>query len=79
MKEEIMMSCDNCSGGYREDEELYVYDQCCENCRYYCDWEDERQKGCRYYARDDYERMPETHWCYQWRGKKGRHGRYGDS
>jgi len=74
-----MMSCDNCSGGYREDEELYVYDQCCENCRYYCDWEDERQKGYRYYARDDYERMPETHWCYQWRGKKGRHGRYGDS
>ena len=28
-------AADNYPRGYREDEELYVYDQCCENCRFY--------------------------------------------
>ena len=31
--------------GYREDEELYVYDQSCQNCRYYCDWDDKGRHG----------------------------------
>ena len=47
-----------------------AYDQCCENCRYYCGWGEERQRGCKLYTRDDYERFPKTRWCYQWKGKK---------
>ena len=63
--------------GYDTDEEMYVYDQCCENCRYYCSWGEKSQRGCKFYARDDYERFPKSHWCYQWKGKKqSRHERY---
>ena len=71
-------SCDEeQEDGYDTDEEMYVYDQCCENCRYYCGWGEERQRGCKLYTRDDYERFPKTRWCYQWKGKKqSRHERY---
>ena len=80
-EEETDMSYDNYSDEYRgdrsrsydgfcADEEMYVYDQCCENCRYYCGWGEERQRGCKLYTRDDYERFPKTRWCYQWKGKK---------
>ena len=31
---------------YEENEEMYVYDQSCENCRYYCGWGEEGQRGC---------------------------------
>lgn len=77
-------SCDEGHGdGYDTDEEMYVYDQCCENCRYYCGWGEKSQRGCKFYARDDYERFPKSHWCYQWKGIKksrsGRYGRYDDS
>lgn len=90
---ETDMSYDDFSDGYRDryidrdgfgtDEEMYVYDQCCENCRYYCGWGEERQRGCKLYTRDDYERFPKSRWCYQWKGKKQSHcekynERYGD-
>ena len=91
---ETDMSYDDFSGRYRDDrtssydgfgtdEEMYVYDQCCENCRYYCGWGEEKQRGCKLYTRDDYERFPKSRWCYQWKGKKqSRHERcserYGD-
>ena len=84
------MSYDNYSGGYADrcrtgieyaDEEMYVYDQCCENCRYYCGWGEKRDRGCKLYSRDEYERFPKTHWCYQWKGERrqqSRRSRYGD-
>ena len=66
----------NNSGGfsqrYRADEEMYVYDQCCQNCRYWCDWDfDNSQNGCKNYSREDYERKPESNWCVDWKGKRG--------
>ena len=54
----------------RSDEEMYVYDQCCENCRYYCDWEDEENNGCKHYSRPDYQQHPPSHWCCDWKGKR---------
>ena len=67
---------------YEENEEMYVYDQSCENCRYYCGWGEEGQRGCKFYTRDDYERFPKSHWCYQWKGIKGKrkphHGRHNE-
>lgn len=60
--------------GYREDEELYVYDQCCENCRFYCDWDDDEHNGCKNYGREDYQQHPQSHWCCDWKGR-GRGGR----
>ena len=62
-------------GGYREDEEMYVYDQSCDNCRYYCDWECREENGCRNFSREDYEQYPESHWCCDWRGNS-RSGRW---
>ena len=58
-------------GGYREDEELYVYDQSCSNCRYYCDWDDDEEyNGCRNYRRPDYQKYPESSWCCDWKGRR---------
>ena len=56
--------------GYREDEEMYVYDQSCDNCRFYCDWDDEENNGCRNYGRPDYEKYPRSHWCCDWKGRR---------
>lgn len=54
---------------YVPEEELYVYDQCCENCRYWCGWDPEEEKrGCKKYSRPDYERMPAGRWCVDWKG-----------
>ena len=65
-------------GSYEEydhsDEELYVYDQCCENCRFYCDWDDDEHNGCKNYGREDYKQYPQSHWCCDWKGR-GRGGR----
>ena len=58
--------------GYRAEEEMYVFDQCCQNCRYYCDYGDEDEIGCKYKRRDDYEQHPASNWCVDWR--KGRCG-----
>ena len=58
--------------GYREDEEMYVYDQSCENCRFYCDWDDKENNGCKNFSREDYEQYPKTHWCCDWKGRRGR-------
>ena len=55
---------------YREDEELYVYDQSCQNCRYYCDWDDKEHNGCKYFSREDYEQYPRSNWCCDWRGRR---------
>lgn len=58
--------------GYRDDEEMYVYDQCCQNCRYYCDWDPEKElNGCKNYGREDYKQHEETGWCMDWKGKRG--------
>ena len=54
---------------YEPEEELYVYDQCCENCRYYADY-CESESGCRNVDREDYEVRPKTHWCCDWKGKR---------
>lgn len=60
------------SQGYRADEEMYVYDQCCQNCRYCCDWDfDKSQNGCKNYSREDYEQKPESNWCMDWKDKRG--------
>jgi len=50
------------------DQELYVYDQCCKNCRY-CD----ESTGCRNYNREDYTPFPESGWCMDWKGNGGRY------
>lgn len=62
----------NFSNGYRSDEELYVYDQCCQNCRYYCDWDEDEYNGCKNYGRPDYKQYEDTDWCVDWKGKRGR-------
>ena len=54
---------------YRSDEEMYVYDQCCQNCRYYCDWDDQKHNGCKNLGREDYEQYPKSNWCLDWKGK----------
>ena len=51
------------------DDELYVYDQCCRNCRYYCDWDSPEENGCKLYGRPDYEQYPENSWCFDWKGR----------
>ncbi len=57
--------------GYRSDEDMYVYDQSCQNCRYYCDWDEEDQNGCKNYEREDYEQHPRSNWCCDWKRKRG--------
>ena len=57
---------------YRPDGELYVYDQFCDNCRFYCDWDDEEHNGCKNYDRPDYEQYPQSNWCCDWKSKRGR-------
>ena len=54
------------------DEELYVYDQCCQNCRY-CGGEGAGDVGCGKRDREDYTPFPKTNWCMDWKGKGGRH------
>ena len=53
-------------GGYEDydhsDQELYVDDQCCDNCRYF------NGGICNKYDREDYEEEPESGWCDEWRG-----------
>ena len=55
---------------YVPEEELYVYDQCCENCIYYCNWDEDEENGCKNYDRPDYEKHPAGGWCCDWRGKR---------
>ena len=55
---------------YVPEEELYVYDQCCENCIFYCDWDEDEENGCKNYDRPDYEKHPAGGWCCDWRGKR---------
>lgn len=46
------------------DQELYVYDQCCENCRYfYIGCSTTEKYGCRSH--------PESNWCEDWKGYGG--------
>ena len=53
-----------------ENEEVYVYDQRCENCVYYCDWGCEEDHGCKYYDRPEYEKYPACDWCCDWTDKR---------
>ena len=48
---------------------MYVYDQCCENCIFYCDWDIDAENGCKNYDRPDYEKHPACGWCCDWKGK----------
>lgn len=60
------------SSEYNYEREVYVDDQCCQNCRYWCDWDpDESQNGCKKYGREDYEQKPVSNWCMDWQGKSG--------
>ena len=63
-----------CYGGPRPDygyeKEVYVDDQCCVNCRYWCSWDPlESGNGCKNYGREDYERKPRSRWCVDWKGR----------
>ncbi len=69
--------CGNDCGGrggrrldYGYEKEIYVDDQCCGNCRYWCSWEPmESGNGCKNYGREDYERKPRSQWCVDWKGR----------
>lgn len=45
------------------DQELYVYDQCCQNCRYCGDGYE-----CENYDRENYMPRPHSNWCMDWKG-----------
>ena len=51
--------------GYREDEELYVYDQSCENCCYF------GGNDCANANREDDDPDSKVTWCEAWRGYGG--------
>lgn len=52
------------------DEEIYVYDQCCRNCRYF------GNRECVRPGADEFDAPAEngSDWCEEWKGKsRGRH------
>ena len=49
------------------DEELYVYDQCCQNCRFYSE-----QGVCCMYGREDYRPFQPSNWCVDWKNRSSR-------
>ena len=62
--------------GYREDEEMWVYDQCCENCaRQGCNCPFEAYVGCENAPRAKKEAIKEDavmkdqelQWCIHWK------------
>ena len=57
-------------GSYDEydhsDEELYVYDQCCRNCRFYNDGDFSCSRSYQYGFKNG------GGWCTDWKGKGGR-------
>lgn len=57
-------------GSYDEydhsDEELYVYDQCCQNCRFYNDGDFRCSRRYRYGFKNG------RGWCVDWKGTGGR-------
>ena len=58
-------------GGYDDydhsDEELYVYDQCCRNCRYF------QNHQCTNSGRDEFDYPADngSDWCEEWKGRRG--------
>ena len=58
-------------GGYDDydhsDEELYVYDQCCRNCRYF------QNHQCTNPDRDEFDYPADngSDWCEDWKGRRG--------
>lgn len=72
------------SNGYRSDEELYVYDQCCGNCAnhgssccpMYLDKKEERVTVIREQEKKRREdailREGEPEWCIYWKQQGGR-------
>jgi len=66
--------------GYREDEEMYVYDQCCDNCAHQgadCPFEpyvgDEHapKRKKKQMKEDAIIRGEELEWCIHWGHKRG--------
>lgn len=69
--------------GYRDDEELYVYDQCCGNCANHCtclcpmflDEEETDERKIKAVERKRKEdaviRGGELDWCIYWKQKHG--------
>ena len=61
-------------GSYDEydhsDQEVYVYDQCCQNCRYYGGMGG-GDIGCGKYNREGFTPFPKSNWCMDWKGKGG--------
>ncbi len=55
---------------YNPDEEVYVDDQGCENCIYFCDWDADAGNGCKNYGRPEYEKQPACGWCCDWKGRR---------
>lgn len=74
------MSKDYYPRGYREDEEMYVYDQCCSNCARHdrdCPFEDyigdenaprAKKKSMKEDAVIKEQRLE---WCINWKKRKG--------
>lgn len=67
--------------GYRDDEEIYVYDQCCENCALHdccpmdiseTDTKATVRRKKRLQEEDAVRRDGEIVWCVNWKQKKRR-------
>ena len=64
-------------GSYEEydhsDQEIYVYDQCCANCRFFCG--SEYGSECVRLEADEFDNPPDdgSGWCEYWKGKGGRY------
>ena len=60
---------------YRSDEELFVYDQNCKNCRYcssYGEYNGQELIACQKNQGSDYREAPASNWCVDWKGKGSR-------
>lgn len=66
--------------GYRDDEELYVYDQCCENCARhngdcpfedYLDDENAPKAKKKAMKEDAIIKEQQLEWCINWKQKRG--------
>lgn len=68
------MSCADWLRMERPEEENYVYDQGCRNCRYYyCDESDGRESkrpSCHNPESEYYCQLSPTMWCWAWKKAK---------
>ena len=81
MSREHYMSSDRYPRGYREDEEMYVYDQSCDNCSR-CGWDcpmcideeadsGELEEKMLRQEEDSVQRDGTITWCVNWKQKRG--------